>query len=296
MAAVPDSAVAERPVRRPPGWISGRRPPRPTGHWHLRRVLTRVIPPLLFAILVLGIWELYVSVSGIHESTLPPPSKIASALWENRSLLISNGWVTVKEILLGFLVAVVVGVSLAVAVSTSRIVELAVYPWLVISQTVPVPAIAPIFVVWTGFDIRPKVMVIALVTFFPIVVNTVDGLKSTDPELLDLLRTLGASRWRQFRVAKFPAALPFLFSGLKVAAVFSVIGAVFGEWVGASSGLGYLILTYNQQTATTAMFATVVALSLIGIALFFVVAVLERLALPWYHDARRGQTLAGAAR
>jgi ABC-type nitrate/sulfonate/bicarbonate transport system permease component len=259
--------------------------------------MARVLPPLLFAIAVLALWQLYVSVSGIAESSLPSPSQIAKALWDDRSLLLSNAWTTVKEILLGYLVAVILGVGLAVVVATSRMAERALYPWLVISQTVPVPAIAPIFVIWTGFDIRPKLMVIALVTFFPIVVNTVDGLKSTDPELLNLLRTLGAGRWRRFRVAQFPAALPFLFSGLKVAAALSVIGAVFAEWVGSSDGLGYLILTYNQQTATTAMFATVVMLSIIGIVLFFIVVALERLALPWYHDARRdhGEQLSIAA-
>jgi ABC-type nitrate/sulfonate/bicarbonate transport system permease component len=296
IATMPDSAVVERAGRRPPGWLSGRRPPRPTQGRDLRQTLERVVPPLLFALAVLVLWQVYAGISGVKESSLPKPTQIVTAVWDNRSLLLSNGWVTVKEILLGYLAAVVLGVGLAVIVSTSRIAERALYPWLVISQTVPVPAIAPIFVIWTGFDIRPKLMVIALVTFFPIVVNMIDGLKSTDPELLNLLRTLGAGRWRRFRVAQLPASLPFLFSGLKVAAVFSVIGAVFGEWVGSSSGLGYLILTYNQQTATTDMFATVVALSLIGIALFFVVAALERLALPWYHDARRGEQLGGAVR
>jgi ABC-type nitrate/sulfonate/bicarbonate transport system permease component len=295
MAAMPDSALVERSARQLSAWLSGRRPPRPR---ELRLKAGRVLPPLLFAVAVLGVWQLYVGVSGVKESSLPAPTKIATAMWNDRSLLLSNGWTTVKEILLGYLAAVVLGVGLAVVVATSRIAERVLYPWLVISQTVPVPAIAPIFVIWTGFDIRPKLMVIALVTFFPIVVNTVDGLKSTDPELLNLLRTLGAGRWRRFRVAQLPAAMPFLFSGLKVAAALSVIGAVFAEWVGSSDGLGYLILTYNQQTATTDMFATVVTLSIIGIGLFFMVAALERVALPWYHDVRQehGEQLGGAAR
>lgn len=277
------------------GWPSGRRHPRPRQPWSVRRFLSRVLPPLLFAVVVLVIWQLYVSLAGVSEQTLPSPTRILSALWSDRSLLLSNGWVTLKEILLGYLLSIVLGVGLAVLVVSSRIVERAIYPWLVVSQTVPIPAIAPIFVIWTGFDIRPKLMVIALVTFFPIVVNTIDGLKSTDPELLNLLRTLGAGRWRQFRVARLPASLPFLFSGLKVGAVFSVIGAVFGEWVGSSDGLGYLILTYNNQLATTYMFATVVALSLIGIVLFFLIVAIERVSLPWYHDARRGEHLGGPA-
>jgi NitT/TauT family transport system permease protein len=266
-----------------------------TTAWDRRRIATHVVPPLLFAVAVLGIWQLYVAVSGVPESSLPSPTEIASALWSDRSLLLSSAWVTLQEILLGYVLSVALALSLAVVVVSSRVLERAVYPWLVVSQTVPIPAIAPIFVIWTGFDIRPKLMVIVLVTFFPIVVNLIDGLKSTDPELLNLLRTLGAGRWRQFRVARFPASLPFLFSGLKVAAVLSVIGAVFAEWVGSSSGLGYLILTYNEQTATADMFAAVVALSLIGITLFFVVAAFERISMPWYHEARGGEHLGGGA-
>ena len=293
MPVLGDRAVVEPPPNRPPGWISGRRPPRPPARLGARRRLGQVLAPLLFAVAVLALWQLYVGVSAVKPSTLPAPTEVAKALWNDRSLLVSNGWTTVQEIVLGYLVALVLGVGLAVTVSMSRVAERAVYPWLVISQTVPIPAIAPIFVIWTGFDIRPKLMVIALVTFFPIAVNTADGLKSTDPELLDLLRTFGAGRWRRFRVAQLPAAMPFMFSGLKVAAALAVIGAVFAEWVGASDGLGYLILTDNNQALTTDVFAVVVALSVVGMALFFVVATIERLALPWYHDPRRDR---GAAK
>jgi ABC-type nitrate/sulfonate/bicarbonate transport system permease component len=242
----------------------------------------------LFAIAVLGAWQLYVAVSGIKESSLPAPSEVASALWNNRAVLSSAAWTTVQEIALGYLLALLVGVAFAILISMSRVAERAIYPWLVISQTVPIPAIAPIFVIWTGFDIRPKLMVIALVAFFPIAVNTADGLKSTDPELLDLLRTFGAGRWRALRIARLPAAMPFLFSGLKVSAALVVIGAVFAEWVGSSDGLGYLILTYNNQSLTSDVFAAVVVLSVIGIVLFFIIAAIERLALPWYHDSGRG--------
>jgi ABC-type nitrate/sulfonate/bicarbonate transport system permease component len=170
-------------------------------------------------------------------------------------------------------------------------IERALYPWLVVSQMVPIPAVAPIFVLWTGFDIRPKLMVIALVCFFPIVVNTIDGLRAVEPELLDLLRTLGASSVQRFRLARVPAALPFVFSGLKVSAAFSVLGAVFGEWVGANSGLGYEILVLNNQSATADMFAVIALLSVIGIGMFTLVATLERLTLPWYFETRREHRL-----
>jgi ABC-type nitrate/sulfonate/bicarbonate transport system permease component len=201
--------------------------------------------------------------------------------------------VTLEEIVLGYLAAAAIGFGLAVLLALSRLAERAIYPWLVVSQTIPVIAIAPIVVVWTGFDIRPKLIVIALVTFFPIVVNAVDGLRSTDPELLNLLRSLGAGRWRRFRIAQLPASMPFLFSGLKVAAALAVIGAVFAEWVGASSGLGWLILDYNNETATADMFAAVLALSAIGLVLFFTVRGLERLVLPWYHEPRHGERFGG---
>lgn len=259
----------------------------PPGSARARSVAALVLPPLLFALAVLVVWQVGVRVSGTEESTLPAPTQVFSAMWEIRDLLVDNGWVTIKEILIGYAAAIVLGVGLAVLLSSSLRAERAMYPWLVVSQMVPVPAIAPILVIWTGFDIRPKVIVIALVSFFPIAVNTLDGLKSTEPELLNLLKTLGAGRWRRFRVAQLPSALPFLFSGLKIGAALAVIGAVFAEWVGSDAGLGYLILTLNNQVATSEMFATIIALAIIGIALFGLVRLAERLLLPWYHAGRK---------
>lgn len=257
------------------------------GAERVRAVLRAVLPPLAFLIGVLLLWQLIVTAADVRESTLPTPTGIFDAFWTERSLLFENAWVTIKEILIGYLAAIVLGVGLATLIFTSKWVERALYPWLVASQMVPIPAIAPIIVIWTGFDMRPKVIVIALVSFFPIAVNTIDGLKSTEPELVNLLKTLGAGRWKRFRTALLPAAMPFLFSGLKIAAALSVIGAVFAEWVGSDAGLGYLILMFNNQAATPEMFATIFLLATIGIALFMVVGALERLLLPWYHDARR---------
>ncbi|HEY7256394.1 MAG TPA: ABC transporter permease [Solirubrobacterales bacterium] len=263
---------------------------RPRGPASIGRRLGRAakgaLPPLVFAAIALGLWQLYATVSGVSSATLPKPTEIAKALVEERSLLLENAWVTIEEILLGFGLAIVVGIILAVLIRSSRIIERAIYPWLVASQMVPIPAIAPLIVIWTGFDLRPKVIVIALVCFFPITVNAIDGLRAADPELLNLLKTLRAGRWQRFRKAQLPAALPFIFSGLKVGAAFSVIGAVFAEWVGSSEGLGYLILLLNNQTATTAMFAVIVVLAAIGIGLFLLVRLLEHLALPWYYEGR----------
>lgn len=252
------------------------------------RSLARTIGPSVgFAILVLVAWQLVASVSGIPESSLPKPTQVAEALWTDRTLLIDNASVTIQEIVLGFAAAIALGIGLATVIHSSKLVERAVYPWLVVSQMVPIVALAPIIVIWTGFDLRPKVIVIALVSFFPIAVNTIDGLKAADPNLLNLLRTLRAGRWQRFRMAQLPAALPFVFSGLKVAAALAVIGAVFAEWVGSSEGLGHLILILNNQTATAEMFATIAVLALIGIALFAIVSLVERWMLPWYYEERR---------
>jgi ABC-type nitrate/sulfonate/bicarbonate transport system permease component len=270
----------ERPVR---PRFAFRRPPA----WQDRSFAVTIGVPIAFAILVLALWQLVASVSGIAESSLPKPTQVADALWTDRSLLIDNAWVTIQEIALGFAAAIALGIALATAIHSSKLVERAVYPWLVISQMIPIVALAPIIVIWTGFDLRPKVIVIALVSFFPIAVNTIDGLRAADPKLLDLLRTLGAGRRQRFRIAQFPAALPFVFSGLKIAAALAVIGAVFAEWVGSSEGLGHLILILNNQTATAEMFATIAVLALIGVALFALVSAVERLMLPWYHDERR---------
>lgn len=290
MATAPES----RDTPRAPDPLAARwrvrRDPRPSRRRRSRRErLLAVAAPLAFAALLLGLWQLYASASGISESTLPKPTQVAEAIWSSRDLLADNAWVTIQEIVLGYLAAIVIGIALAVLIRSSKLAERAVYPWLVVSQMVPIPAIAPIIVIWTGFDIRPKLIVIALVSFFPIAVNTIDGLRALDPDLLKLLRTLRAGAWQRFRIAQLPAALPFVFSGLKVAAALSVIGAVFAEWVGSSEGLGHLILVLNNQTATTEMFAAIAVLALIGIALFTVVSVIERLLLPWYFEQRGGE-------
>lgn len=249
----------------------------------------KIAAPVIFALAALALWQLYCVVSGVSESSLPKPTQVAEALWTQWGPLElgSNAWVTIKEILIGYAAAIALGVGLAVVIRSSPLVERALYPWLVVSQMVPIPAIAPILVLWTGFDIRPKIMVIALVSFFPIAVNTIDGLRAVDPQLIRLLRTMKASAWQRFRHAQLPASLPFFFAGLKIAAALSVIGAVFAEWVGSSEGLGYLILVLNNATETASMFAVIFLLALVGIALFALVSLLQRLLLPWYFEVRK---------
>jgi ABC-type nitrate/sulfonate/bicarbonate transport system permease component len=247
----------------------------------------RLLPPIVFSALVLCGWQLVVTLGDLRETILPRPTVVASHIYDERTLLLDNAWVTLKEILVGFALALVVGLTLAILISASGLIERAVYPWMIASQMVPIVAIAPLLVLWFGFDLTPKVLVVALVCFFPLTVNTVDGLRAPPVEMIRLMRTLGAGRVKIFRTVHVPAALPFVFSGAKVAIAFATLGAVFGEWVGASDGLGYMILTLNNQSATADVFGAVFALSLLGIALFGLVALLERVVLAWRFAARR---------
>jgi len=262
--------------------LGGRLEPRPRAGLRGRGLIAQVLPPLVGGVVLVALWQGYVAVSGVHEGILPSPMEVARALVRDRSLLASAAGTTLSEVLLGYAIAIVVGVGLAMVVSSSRLVERAIYPWLVGSQMIPIPVLAPVVVLWTGFDIRPKLIIVALVTFFPIAVNTIDGLRATDPELVGLLRTLGAGRRQVLRIARLPNALPYVFSGLRVAAAFAVLGAVFAEWVGSTNGLGVLILDYGNQTATADVFAVVVVLAVIGIAMFAAVGIVERVVVPWW--------------
>jgi NitT/TauT family transport system permease protein/putative hydroxymethylpyrimidine transport system permease protein len=244
------------------------------------------LPVLLLAALV-GAWQVAATTGAIADALrledflVPAPSEIASSLWENRTLLADNAWVTLKEVLLGFGCALVAGLSFAVALHLSETLRRAAYPLLVASQTIPIVVIAPILVVWFGYGIGPKLGIVALICFFPITVNTLDGLRSVDPDAIKMMRTLDASRRQTFRRVEAPTALPYAFSGAKIAVAVAVIGAVFGEWAGSSSGLGHLMLQDNAQLETARLFASVVVLSAMAIALFGLLALAERRIVTW---------------
>jgi putative hydroxymethylpyrimidine transport system permease protein len=254
------------------------------------------ILPALFLLTLVGLWQLAASTGmladlfGLEDFLVPSPAEIGEAAWENRSLLAENAWVTLQEILLGFGCALLAGVGFAVAMHFSGFVLRATYPLVIASQTIPIVAIAPILVIWFGFGIAPKLIVIALICFFPIVVNTLDGLASVDRAQVRMLRTLDASRTDIFRHLELPSALPYLFSGAKIAVAVAVIGAVFGELVGSDAGLGHAIQVGTAQLLTARVFAAVLILSLMAIALFGLVAALERWAVPW---ARPNNTIGG---
>ncbi len=242
-------------------------------------------PSALVAVLLLG-WQLAALTLQLPRWLLPSPTDIGTALFTSSDLLARHGWVTLQEVLVGFALSFLVGTTLAVAISYSRTLERALYPFVIASQTIPVIAIAPILLIWFGYGLLPKVIVVALICFFPIVVNMVDGLRSVDPDLVNLLRSLGSSRWQIFRKAQLPASLPYLLSGTKVAIAVSVIGAVIGEWVGASAGLGYFMVRSASQFQTARVFAAIVVLSAMGIGLFALVALSERYLIPWNSQKR----------
>jgi NitT/TauT family transport system permease protein/putative hydroxymethylpyrimidine transport system permease protein len=243
-------------------------------------------PAVLVAALI-GLWQLAASsgfladVLGLEDFLVPSPAEIAEALWENRTLLAENGWVTLREIFLGFLLAVAVGLGFAVAMHLSTAVRLATHPLVVASQTIPIVVIAPIFVIWFGFGIVPKLIIVALICFFPIAVATLDGLRSADPAAIKLMRTLYASRAQIFRRVEAPGALPSFFSGARIAVAIAPIGAVFAEWAGSNEGLGRLILDYNANFRVAPTFAAVAVLSAIAIALYALVALAERRVVTW---------------
>jgi putative hydroxymethylpyrimidine transport system permease protein len=239
---------------------------------------------LLLLLGLLGAWELYVDLGGADPLILPAPHAIAQSLYTDRSLLWSNFLVTAEEVLLGIAVAAVTGLAFAIAIHLSQTLRRAVYPLLVASQTLPVPIIAPVLVLWLGFGILPKLLVIALVSFFSIVVTTSTGLAAVDPDLIKLMRTFDASRLRTFRHVELPSALPGLFTGAKIAVTVAVIGAVLAEQAGANSGLGYLFEQSIPQLLTARAYAAVVILSVFAIALFALLTLAERLALPWAYE------------
>jgi ABC-type nitrate/sulfonate/bicarbonate transport system permease component len=242
---------------------------------------TRVgLASVLLALFVLA-WQGVASLPSVDDLTLASPVETFEALRDDWSLLMDNAGVTLLEVVLGLGISTVAGVSFAVAMHIFRPLRDAAYPLLVASQAIPVVVLAPIFVLAFDYGIGPKLAIVALICFFPITVNLLDGLRSVEPELLKLMRSMGASRLRTLRSAELPSALPFLFSGLKVAATVSVIGAVFGEWAGADEGLGRLVLLGNNQLQTPRVYAGIVLLTVMAVALFALVALVERLACPW---------------
>jgi ABC-type nitrate/sulfonate/bicarbonate transport system permease component len=239
-----------------------------------------ILAALLFSLFLLA-WQGVASLESVDDLLVASPTETAEALYDEFDLLSDNALVTLVEVLLGLAIAIPLGVLLAVAMHLVRPLRDAAYPLLVASQAIPIVVLAPIFVLAFDYGIGPKVAIVTLICFLPVTVNLLDGLRSVPPELLKLMRSLGASRLRSLRSVELPASLPYLFSGLKIAATVSVIGAVFGEWAGADEGLGRLVLLANNQLQTPRVYAGTVLLTLMAMGLFLAVVAAERLVCPW---------------
>ena len=246
----------------------------------------RLLLPAAVLLILAALWELVVWGAAAPQWIAPAPSAIWQAFWETRALMGVHVGQTMAEVAIGLGAAVTTGVAVAAALDVSPWMRRAIYPLLVISQTVPILALAPLLIIWFGFGIAPKVIVVTLFCFFPIAINTSDGLTATEPELIDLFRSMGATRAQIWWKVRLPAAGPYFFSGMKIAATYSVAGAVVGEWVGAKQGLGIYLLRSSAAFNTALVFAVIVVISLLSILLFLTAAVIERALMPWHFQER----------
>lgn len=248
--------------------------------------MRRWLYPLASILALIVVWQLAVTALAVPSYLLPGPMVVAQSLAENSSYLIGHAIVTATEVLAGFGMSILIGLPIAIVIVLSKRIEEAVYPLLVASQTIPKIAIAPLFVVWFGFGIMPKILISLLIGFFPVVIAAVAGMLSVDPEIVKMLRSMGASRFQLLVKVRLPAAMPSIFSGLKIAATLSVVAAVVGEFVGSNSGLGYVLLVATGAINTPLIFAAIVLLIVMGVVLFYAINILEVVAMPWYVRSR----------
>ncbi|MBJ7383817.1 MAG: ABC transporter permease, partial [Mycolicibacterium sp.] len=269
-----------QPVSQP----ASRRPRRPS--FSPRATLSNFWRPMALLAALLAAWWAVTEAELVAPYILPSPADTWATARENAAYLAQNTWVTTWETVIGFAIAAVFGVLMAVVMVYSSNVEKTVYPLILFAQVVPKIAIAPLFIVWLGFGPSPKILVAVLMAFFPVVISCLAGLRTVDPEILELTSTMGASRFKTFMKIRFPASLPQLMSGLKVAATLAVTGAVVGEFVGSNEGLGYVILQANGNVDTAMLFAALIIMSFLGIVLFAIIEIAEKLLIPW-HSSRR---------
>ncbi|QJW37761.1 ABC transporter permease [Cellulosimicrobium protaetiae] len=288
------TAQEVRPARqaaRPPAGAARRSAPRTRGTTsfgsRVAAVASAAWRPALVLLALFAVWWFVAWRELVPAYLVPAPGAVWDTMVEDWAMLAEHTWVTTMETVVGFVLAAVIGVATAVLLVYSPTAEKSLYPLILFAQVIPKIAIAPILVVWFGFGATPKIILAVLIAFFPVVVSAVAGLRSIDPELLEMSATMGASRWKTFRKIRFPGSLPQLMSGLKVAVTLAVVGAVVGEFVGADRGLGYVLLLASGNLDAPLLFADLILMSLIGVVLFLLVELLERLLIPW-HASRRG--------
>jgi len=237
---------------------------------------------LMTFLLLFALWEIAVHVFCAPRYILPAPTGVWEGFLSQPGRMLANTWATTQIIVVGYAIAVVVSVPLALLIAFSRFVQTTLYPLLVVFQIIPKIAVAPLFIVWFGFGFMPKVMLVFLLSFFPIVISAIAGFRSLDADVEDFARSTGAGAWRMFFKIRLPQSLPSIFTGLKVGAAMAATAAVVAEFVGSDAGLGYLILEYNGFIETAKVFAAIILLSLAGLAIYYLVELAERLAIPWH--------------
>lgn len=242
--------------------------------------------PAITVVVVIAIWYAAVLVFNVPSYLLPLPGAVLDQIVGGFSFLLWHTWITAYEAFGGFALSVVLGISLAIAIVASPVLDRALMPWLILSQTFPKVALAPLILVWFGVGLAPKLIVTFLVAFFPVVMSSVVGMRSIENEMLELAYSMRASTLQVFWRFRLPIALPSIFSGLKVSASFAVVGAVIAEWVSSNQGLGYLLIRANANLDTTLLFAVLIMLMIIGVTFYYSVEVVERLLIPWHSSMR----------
>lgn len=248
-----------------------------------KKAINKLYPlgALLFLIIL---WQVAVQFGWIDAFSIPAPYSILTALFNERAILASHLWVTLLEGLLGILLSVILSLLIAILMNASKTLKRTIYPLLVFSQTVPIIVLAPLFAMWFGFGTLPKVVVVTLVCFFPITVSITEGLSNVDVELIDLMRTMGATKYQIAAKVKFPAVLISFFSGLKIAVTYSIMGAIIGEWMGGSAGLGVYMMRVKNSYAYDKMFAAILLISIASIIIFKSIEIIQRISMPWNDD------------
>ncbi|NBJ14906.1 MAG: ABC transporter permease [Dehalobacter sp. 4CP] len=249
--------------------------------------LLRYAPALFFLVVLLAVWQFTVNYFSIPHWLLPSPSQIGKALWNTRDMMWGHTKVTIIETTLGLGLAVALGMTVSTLMTLFPLSRRVFYPFLIISQTIPLIAVAPLLLLWLGYGVLPKILIVVLVCFFPIAISLLEGLELSDLDLLHLLQSMGASKWQVFSLIRWPHAMPALFSGLKIAAAYSVMTAVISEWLGASQGLGVYLLRSSNNFLTDRVFAAIIAITALSFFYYAIIIILTRLLLPWYSRYRR---------
>jgi NitT/TauT family transport system permease protein len=289
------AATASAGLRPPGSPASAPAPPPPGRSFSARSTVARLWRPVALVAALIVAWWAVTAAELVAPYILPSPAETWNTARDNALYLAENTWVTTWETVIGFVIAAVVGELVAVVMIYSESLEKTMYPLILFAQVIPKIAIAPLFIVWLGFGPSPKILVAVLMAFFPIVISGMAGLRSVDPEILELTSTMGASKLKTFLKIRFPASLPQLMSGLKVAATLAVTGAVVGEFVGANEGLGYVILQANGNVDSAMLFAALIIMCVIGIVLFAIIEIAEKLLIPWHASRRSASSTTTAA-